>query len=223
MADQSFAVLGLGKFGMALTVALLKAEQDVLVIDSNEEVINDVAHLVTHAVIADATDEDELRDLDIGSFDHVFVTMGENVEGSIITTMLAKKLGAPDVTTRANNHNHRLVLEKIGADHVIEPEQDMARQLIFRQLHPNVVNYFNLSKNISLIEVSVENPRFFNKSLGDLDFRKNYDVSVIGIVHDGKLNQVPLVTDVIAPHDQITLIGSNEAVQRLDNILQEEK
>ncbi len=179
MAEQSFAVLGLGKFGMALTVALLKAEQDVLVIDSNEKVINDVAHLVTHAVIADATDEDELRDLDIGSFDHVFVTMGENVEGSIIATMLAKKLGAPDVTTRANNHNHRLVLEKIGADHVIEPEQDMARQLIFRQLHPNVVNYFNLSKNISLVEISVENPRFFNKSLGELDFRKNYDVNVI--------------------------------------------
>ncbi|NRN98131.1 Ktr system potassium uptake protein A [Lactobacillus helveticus] len=70
------------------------------------------------------------------------------------------------------NHNHRLVLEKIGADHVIEPEQDMARQLIFRQLHPNVVNYFKLSKNVSLVEVSVENPRFFNKSLGDLDFRK---------------------------------------------------
>lgn len=222
MADQSFAVLGLGKFGMALTVALLKAEQDVLVIDSNEEVINDVAHLVTHAVIADATDEDELRDLDIGSFDHVFVTMGENVEGSIIATMLAKKLGAPDVTTRANNHNHRLVLEKIGADHVIEPEQDMARQLIFRQLHPNVVNFFHLSKNVSLIEVSVENPRFFNKSLGELDFRKNYDVNVIGIVHDGHLNEVPLATDVINPHDQITLIGSNEAVQKIDDILQED-
>jgi len=221
LAEQSFAVLGLGKFGMALTVALLKAEQDVLVIDSNEKVINDVAHLVTHAVIADATDEDELRDLDIGSFDHVFVTMGENVEGSIIATMLAKKLGAPDVTTRANNHNHRLVLEKIGADHVIEPEQDMARQLIFRQLHPNVVNYFNLSKNISLVEISVENPRFFNKSLGELDFRKNYDVNVISIVHNGKLNQVPLATDTINPHDLITLIGSNEAVQKINDILQE--
>lgn len=200
MAEQSFAVLGLGKFGMALTVALLKAEQDVLVIDSNEKVINDVAHLVTHAVIADATDEDELRDLDIGSFDHVFVTMGENVEGSIIATMLAKKL---------------------GADHVIEPEQDMARQLIFRQLHPNVVNYFNLSKNISLVEVSVENPRFFNKSLGELDFRKNYDVNIISIVHDGKLNQVPLATDIINSHDQITLIGSNEAVQKMNDILLE--
>ena len=102
--QQSFAVLGLRKFGMALPMALLQADQDVfLVIDSNEEVVNDVAHLVTHAVIADATDEDELRDLDIGSFDHVFVTMGEIVEGSIITTMLAKKIGAPDVTTRANN------------------------------------------------------------------------------------------------------------------------
>lgn len=193
MAEQSFAVLGLVKFGMALTVALLKAEQDVLVIDSNEKVINDVAHL----------------------------TMGENVEGSIIATMLAKKLGAKDVTTRANNHNHRLVLEKIGADHVIEPEQDMARQLIFRQLHPNVVNYFNLSKNISLVEVSVENPRFFNKSLGELDFRKNYDVNIISIVHDGKLNQVPLATDIINSHDQITLIGSNEAVQKMNDILLE--
>lgn len=222
--QQSFAVLGLGKFGMALTMALLQADQDVfLVIDSNEEVVNDVAHLVTHAVIADATDEDELRDLDIGSFDHVFVTMGENVEGGIITTMLAKKIGAPDVTTRANNHNHRLVLEKIGADHVIEPEQDMARQLIFRQLHPNVVNYFKLSKNVSLVEVSVENPRFFNKSLGDLDSRKNYDVNIIGITHNGKLNQVPLATDIINPQDQITLIGSNEAVQKIDEILQEDK
>lgn len=219
--QQSFAVIGLGKFGMALTMALLQADQDVLVV--NEEVVNDVAHLVTHAVIADATDEDELRDLDIGSFDHVFVTMGENVEGSIITTMLAKKIGALDVTTRANNHNHRLVLEKIGADHVIEPEQDMARQLIFHQLHPNVVNYFNLSKHISLVEVSVENPRFFNKSLGDLDFRKNYDVNIIGITHNGKLNQVPLATDIINPHDQITLIGSNEAVQKINEILQENK
>lgn len=222
--QQSFAVLGLGKFGMALTMALLQADQDVfLVIDSNEEVVNDVAHLVTHAVIADATDEDELRDLDIGSFDHVFVTMGENVEGSIITTMLAKKIGAPDVTTRANNHNHRLVLEKIGPDHVIEPEQDMVRQLISRQPHPNVVNYFKLSKNVSLVEVSVENPRFFNKSLGDLDFRKNYDVNIIGITHNGKLNQVPLATDIINPQDQITLIGSNEAVQKINEILQEDK
>ncbi|GAA3630959.1 TrkA family potassium uptake protein [Lactobacillus hamsteri] len=221
--QQSFAVLGLGKFGMALTMALLQANQDVLVVDSNEEVINDVAHLVTHAVIADATDEDELRDLDIGSFDHVFVTLGENVEGSIITTMLAKKIGAPDVTTRANNHNHRLVLEKIGADHVVEPEQDMARQLIFRKLHPNIVNYFKLSKHVSLVEVSVKNPHFFNKSLGELDFRKNYDVNIIGIIHNGKLNQVPLAADVINPHDQITLIGSNEAVQKINEILQEEK
>lgn len=206
--QQSFAVLGIGKFGLALTMALLKANQDVLVVDSNEEVINDVAHLVTHAVIADATDEDELRDLDIGAFNHVFVTMGENVEGSIITTMLAKKIGAPDVTTRANNHNHRLVLEKIGADHVIEPEQDMARQLIFHQLHPNIVNYFNLSKDVSL---------------GELDFRKNYNVNVIGIIHDGKLNQVPLATDIINPHDHITLIGSNEDVQKINETLQENK
>lgn len=219
--QQNFAVLGLGKFGLALTMALIKENQDVLVVDSNEEVINDVAHLVTLAVIGDATDEDELRDLDIASFDHVFVTLGENIEGSIIATMLAKKLGAPEVTARANNHNHRLILEKIGADHVIEPEQDMARELVFRKLNPNVINYFKLSDQIALVEVVVENPNFFNKSLGELDFRKNYGVNVISIITDGKLNQVPLANNVIKPHDQITLIGSNENVQRVNDILQD--
>ncbi len=179
MADQSFAVLGLGKFGMALTVALLKAEQDVLVIDSNEEVINDVAHLVTHAVIADATDEDELRDLDIGSFDHVFVTMGENVEGSIITTMLAKKLGAPDVTTRANNHNHRLVLEKIGADSVISPEYEMGQSLAQTILFHNNVDVFQLDKNVSIVEMKIPSV-WAGQSLSQLDLRGKYNLNVLG-------------------------------------------
>lgn len=190
---QSYAVLGLGKFGMALAMELVRHHQDVLVADSNSDVVNDVAHVVTRAVIVDATDENELRDLDIGSFDHVYVTLGKNVEGSIMATMLAKQLGAKDVTARANNHNHSLVLQKIGADHVVEPELDLARQMVFRQLHPNVVNYVHITKDITLAQVAVDNPKFYNKTLGDLDFRNKLHVNVIAIVdeNDDNLNQIP--------------------------------
>lgn len=223
MADQkeSYAVLGLGKFGMALTMELVRNHQDVLVADANEHVINDIAHVVTRAVIADVTDENELRDLEINSFDHVYVTLGKNVEGSIMATMLAKQLGAPDVIARANNHNHSQVLQKIGADEVVEPEQDLARQMIFRQLNPNVVNYVHITKNITLAQVSVENPRFFNQTLGDLDFRNKFHVNVIAIVdqNDEHLNQIPRATDVIRPHDQISVIGTSKDVQRASESL----
>lgn len=228
MADetQSYAILGLGKFGMALATELVRNHQDVLVADANEHVINEIAHVVTRAVIADATDENELRDLDIGSFDHVYVTLGKNVECSIMATMLAKQLGAKDVTARANNHNHSMVLQKIGADHVVQPEQDLARQMVFRQLHPNVVNYVQITKDITLAEVSVDNPKFYNKTLGDLSFRNKFHVNVIAIVdqNDEHLNQVPRATDVIHPHDQITVIGNSEAIQKVnDELSQEDK
>lgn len=218
---ESYAVLGLGKFGMALTTELIRHHQDVLVADSKESVINDIAHLVTRAVIADVTDENELRDLDIDSFDHVYVTLGKNVEGSIMTTMLAKQLGAKDVTARANNHNHAMVLKKIGADHIVEPELDLARQMVFRQLHPNVVNYVHLTKNITLAQISVDNPKFFNKTLGDLDFRNKFHVNVIAIVdeNDDNLNQIPRATDLIKPHDQITVIGSSVDIQHVNERL----
>lgn len=217
---QSFAILGLGKFGLALTEELIKANQEVLVVDTNEEKVNNVADLVTRAVIADATDAHDLQQLKIDSFDHVYVTLGKNVAGSIMATMLVKQLGAPDVIARANNHNHELVLGKIGADKVVQPEPDMARELVFRQLHPNVVNYVEIAHGITLAELSVDNPAYFKRTIADIGFRNRYHVNVIAIVGtDGQLNQVPQAGDVINPHDQITVIGADADIDRLNKSL----
>lgn len=217
---QSFAILGIGKFGMALTEELVKANQDVLVVDSNEEKINEAAHMVTRAVIADATDQHDLEQLRIDSFDHVYVTLGKNVAGSIMATMLVKQLGATHVVARANNHNHAIVLQKIGADKVVQPEPDLARELVFRQLHPNVVNYVKIADGITLAELSVNNEAYYHRTIADISFRNRYQVNVIAIVGaDGKLNQVPQADDVINPHDQITVIGASDDIDRLNDRL----
>ena len=215
---ESYAVIGIGQFGASICEALVQAGQEVLAIDSSEEVVNEFAGSVMRAVIADAQDEDALRDLDIGSFDHVYISIGKNVEASIMATLI--ELGAPDVICRAENVNHARVLERIGADMVVRPEHDLAKRLIFQQLNPSVVDYVTLSKEITLAEVNINNPKFFNKTLDELDFRNRYNVNVIIIVSkDDEVNQMPQANDVIQPHDKITVVGNLKDIRKLNDIV----
>ncbi|WP_302150149.1 potassium channel family protein [Limosilactobacillus vaginalis] len=217
---ESYAVIGLGQFGSSICDALVQAGQEVLAIDSNEEVINEYADSVMRAVIADAQDEDALRDLDIGSFDHVYVSIGKNVEASIMVTLIAKELGAKDVICRAENVNHARVLEKIGADQVVRPEHDLAKRLVFQQLNPGVIDYVQLSKKVTLAEVNINNPKFFWKTLDELDFRNRFNVNVIIIVNaDDEVNQMPQANDVIKPHDKITVVGDLKDIKKLNSIV----
>ena len=213
---ESYAVIGLGQFGSSICDALVQAGQEVLAIDSNEEVINEYADSVMRAVIADAQDED----LDIGSFDHVYVSIGKNVEASIMVTLIAKELGAKDVICRAENANHARVLEKIGADQVVRPEHDLAKRLVFQQLNPGVIDYVQLSKKVTLAEVNINNPKFFGKNLDELDFRNRFNVNVIIIVNaDDEVNQMPQASDVIKPHDKITVVGDLKDIKKLNSIV----
>lgn len=217
---ESFAVIGLGQFGASLCESLVDAGQEVLAIDVNEEVVNEYADRVMRAVIADAQDEDALRDLDIGHFDHVYISIGQNIEASIMATLIAKELGAPDIICRAENANHARVLEKIGANQVVRPEHDLAKRLVFQQLNPSVVDYVQLSKEATLAEVNINNPKFFGKTLDELDFRNRYNVNVIIIVSaDEQVNQMPQAEDVIQPHDKITVVGELKAIRHLNDIV----
>lgn len=217
---ESYAVIGLGQFGSSICEALVQAGQEVLAIDSNEEVLNEYSDSVMRAVIADAQDEDVLRDLDIGSFDHIYVSIGKNVEASIMVTLIAKELGAKDVICRAENANHARVLEKIGADQVVRPEHDLAKRLVFQQLNPGVVDYVQLSKEVTLAEVNINNPKFFGKTLDELDFRNRYNVNVIIIVDaNDQVNQMPQANDVIKPHDKVTVVGDLKDIKKLNSIV----
>lgn len=217
---ESYAVIGIGQFGASICEALVQAGQEVLAIDINEEVINELANSVMRAVIADGQDEDALRELDIGSFDHVYISIGKNIEASIMATLIAKDLGAKDVTCRAENVNHARVLERVGADRVVRPEHDLAKRLVFQQLNPSVVDYVNLSKEVALAEVNVKNPKFVGKTLDELDFRNRYNVNVIIIVSaDDEVNQMPQANDIIQDQDKITVVGNLKDIQKLNDII----
>ena len=221
---ESYAVIGIGQFGASICDSLVEAGQEVLAIDINPEVVNELAGTVMRAIVADAQDEDALRELDIGNFDHVYISIGKNVEASIMATLIAKELGAADVICRAENVNHARVLERIGADLVVRPEHDLAKRLIFQQLNPSLVDYVTLSKETTLAELSINNPKFFGKSLDELDFRNRYRVNVIIIVsQDDQINQVSQANDIIQPHDKITVVGNINDIQYLNEIVQKQK
>ncbi len=217
---ESYAVVGIGQFGASICEALVQAGQEVLAIDINAEVINELANSVMRAVVADAQDEEALRELDIGSFDHVYISIGQNIEASIMATLIAKDLGAPDVTCRAENANHARVLERVGADRVVRPEHDLAKRLIFQQLNPSVVDYVKLSKETTLAEVVIDNPKFVGKTLDELNFRNKYHVNVIIIVDTAdQVNQMPQANDVIQAGDKVTVVGRLADIRRLNDIV----
>ena len=208
---ESFAVIGLGQFGSAICKSLVRAGQEVMAIDSNESVVNDFADMVMRAVIADAQDED---------FDHVYISIGKNIEASIMATLIAKDLGAKDVVCRAENRNHARVLERIGADLVVRPEHDLAERLVFSRLHPSVIDYVQISRDTTLAEVIVNNAAFYDKTLDELDFRNRYHVNVILVVNaQDKINQMPRGTDKIQRGDRITVVGPLNAIEKLNDLL----
>ncbi|WP_295773771.1 TrkA family potassium uptake protein [uncultured Limosilactobacillus sp.] len=215
---ESYVVIGLGKFGMTICSALAQAGQEVLAIDSNPDVVNEVSHLVVRAVIANAEEEETLKELAVGNFDHVYISIGHNIEASIMATLIVKELGAPDVTCRAENIHHARVLERVGADTVVRPEHDIAERLVFRKLNPNVVDFVRISENLMLAEVTIRNPKFFNRSLGELEIRRRFNVNVIAILdHQDQLNEMPMATDTIHDHDKLTVIGSQAAIEQLSD------
>lgn len=211
---NNYAVIGIGQFGSSVCETLAEAHQDVLAIDRNEEVVNEYANLVTRAVIADCQDEEAMRELDIGSFDNVYISVG-NIQASIMATLIVKELGARNIICKAENENHARVLEKIGADYVVRPERDMARRMVFHQLHLNIANYLILNHELTLAEVEVKNQKFCDRPLKDLGLREYYQVNVIAIVSGDEVNKLPQADNLLHYGDHISVVGDVGAIQRL--------
>lgn len=213
---ENYAVIGLGQFGQSICESLVEAKQEVLAIDLDEDIVNDYTNLVTRAVIADAQDEEAMKELEIGSFDHVFVAIGSNIQASIMATLLAKELGAKDVICKAENASHARVLEKIGADQIVQPERDMARRIVFHQLQPNIVNYLVLNDQVTLAEVKVDSPDFVGKTIDELNLRNRYHVNVIAITRNGKVDTAPAPTETLQENDLVAVVGDTNDVEQFN-------
>lgn len=217
---QNFAVIGLGRFGSSICRVLASEGQEVLAIDVNEERVNHLVNTATQAIVADGQDEDTMRLLEIGKFDHVVIAIGKNIQASILVTLVVKELGVPDVTAKAENDTHARVLTRIGADHVVHPERDMGERVAHHLLSPNILNYLALNDDVTLAEIKITSSEFVGKSLMDLNFHQHFGLTVIAIQHGDKVTVSPAGNDVVRLNDEISVVGSTKAVDALNDRMQ---
>jgi trk system potassium uptake protein len=215
--SRQFVVIGLGRLGAAMIATLHSLGYEVLGIDTDEELVQDLSGDFpnAHLVAADATDEDVLRDLNVGHFDAAAVVIGESMEAGILATANLKELGVPFVVARAISGLHSRVLERIGADRIIEPEKDMGAQVARTMASPSVLDYVDLGEDEALIEAEVPE-KWVDKSLADLHLSRESGLTVLAIKPKGKAGTIPTGDTVLHKGDVLVVGGTKEKLDKSD-------
>ena len=215
---REFAVIGLGRFGGSICEELSLEGMNVLAIDNNEQKINEFKNIASHAVIADSTDESVLKDLGINNIDHVIVAIGDNIQASILTTVILTDLGIKKITVKAQNDYHEKILKRIGADHVVHPERDMGRRLAHSLISSNILDYLELSEDHSMVEVKA-GKNLVGKTLIELDIRANYGCNVVAIRRGKQMNVSPSAEDKLREDDVLVVIGADVDIYKFEKNL----
>ena len=218
MKSKQFIVIGLGKFGQSVAKTLYQLGYDVLAVDDDEAIVQEISDQVTHAVQMDATDEYSLRTLGIRNFDVAVVSIGTNVQSSIMVTLNLKEAGVKKVIAKGNNEMHAKLLRKIGADRVILPEADMGVRVAHNSVSSNILDFIELSPDYSIVEISVPT-QWIGKTIKDLDARAKYGINIMAIKSDLDINISPVATDVIGDNNILVVIGSIEDLAKIESLM----
>jgi trk system potassium uptake protein TrkA len=211
---KQIAVLGLGRFGESLAMALMSMGNQVLGIDIDEDKVSAVEEELTHVAIADMTDANSLRSLGLSNLDVAVVCTGD-IQTSIMATVLLKDMGVQKVVSKAKNVLHEKILCKVGADQVVFPERDMGVRLAHGIADTNVIEFIELSSVYSLAEVFIL-PEWKGKTLMDADIRVNYGLNVVAIRRQGDIIVSPRASEVMQEGDVMVVIGKNADISNLD-------
>ena len=217
MKSKQFIVIGLGKFGQSVAKTLYQLGYDVLAVDDDEAIVQEISDQVTHAVQMDATDEYSLRTLGIRNFDVAVVSIGTNVQSSIMVTLNLKEAGVKKVIAKGNNEMHAKLLKKIGADRVILPEADMGVRVAHNLVSSNILDFIELSPDYSIVEISAPT-QWQGKNIRDLDARAKYGINIMAIKTDSNINISPMATDIIGKEDILVVIGSIEDLAKIESM-----
>ena len=212
---KEFVVIGLGRFGGSVCKELHRLGHQVLAIDIKEEKVNAVLTDSTRAVIADASREEVLKLLGVGNFDYAVVAIGDNMQASIMCTLLLKEMGVRNVWVKAQNANHKKVLAKIGADRVIQPEYDMGIRVANQIQSGKLQEYIELSEEYSISELDISK-RLANKTLNELNIRAKYGCTILAIKNGEKVNISPSAEDKLYEGDMIVVMGKNDDINRFE-------
>jgi trk system potassium uptake protein len=212
--NRQVAVVGLGRLGISMVETLDSLGHEVLAIDKKEDVIQDLADDLpnVHLVAADATDEDAVRGLNVEGFDAAAVMIGENhIEAGILATATLKEVGVPKIVARATNGIHARVLERVGADRVIQPEREIGEQLARTIASPVLLDYVDLGEDEALMEAQV--PRaWLDKSLSELDLSQKMGLTVMVLKPKGGPGTLPHGDSILHEGDVLVVGGSKKAL-----------
>jgi len=221
---ERFAVIGLGRFGMTLARLLADAGADVIAVDSNKERIEAIRDQVALAVCLDATDAKALKSQGIDKVDVAVVGVGTSFEANVLTTVTLKELNVPRVISRATSKVRAEILSRVGADDIVNPENESAERWTGRLMAPTIMERIELADDASLVQVAAPGS-FHNKTLEQLDVRKNYNVNVVAIHRTVRQSDdkgqtstrefvisVPAGDTPVKEGDVLILIGNNEAI-----------
>ena len=216
---KSVLIIGLGRFGHHLCKNMAELGNEVMIIDSEEKAVEDLAPIATSVLIGDCTNPEVLKNLGVGNYDICFVCIGSNFQSSLEITSQLKELGAKYVVSKATRDIQAKFLLRNGADEVVYPDRDIAEKAAKKFTANNVFDYIELSKDYSVYEIPpLKN--WVGKSIIDSNIRPKYHISILGVKHvDGDVTMLPPADYVIQESDHLMIIGSSTYVQQLLKLL----
>lgn len=211
---KSILIVGLGRFGQHLCRRMVELGNEVMVIDIDEECVEEMLPVATNAQIGDCTKLEVLKSLGISNFDICFVCIGTNFQNSLEVTSLLKENGAKYVVSKATRAIHEKFLLRNGADEVVYPERDMARDYAVRYSADHVFDYIGVDDEHSIYEIPVA-AEWVGKTLKGLDFRDTYKVNILGIKKGEETTILPVADHKFDKEEHLMIIGRTEHVEKL--------
>ena len=211
---KTYAVFGLGRYGIAVARELVDNGMEVIAVDTDERIVNNVADDLPICKCADVTDPDVIRQLGISNVDVVIIAMANNLEASVMAVTLCKEIGVKTVIAKCANEMHQKILTRVGADEVVFPENESGIRLAKNLLSSGFVDMVSLAKNVSMIELDVR-PEWVGRNLIDLKLRKKYSINVVALRRE---DRVSVDIDPHAPlsaEDRLIVIANTEKLARL--------
>lgn len=214
---KSILLIGLGRFGRHIARKLNEMNHQVMAVDRQEKRVEAALPFVTNGQIGDATNEEFLRSLGVRNYDVCIVAIGDDFQSSLETTSFLKELGAKKVVSRAARDVHEKFLLRNGADEVVYPEKQLAKWTAIRYTADHIFDYIELDDGYAIFELSVPQ-NWVGKSIGDLDIRKRYNINIMALKKDGKLNLNILPETELQSDETMLVLGEMKSIHKCFHI-----
>jgi len=213
MNKKTILLIGLGRFGLHIAKKLHELGHEVMAVDVNEERINQAVPYVTDAQIGNSTNEEFLKSLGINNYDLCIVTISDDFQSSLETTSLLKELGAKKVVSRAERDGQAKFLLRNGADEIVYPEKQLASWMAIKYSADHILDYIEIDNEHAIFEVSVPKD-WIGKTIGEIDIRKKYGISILGIKDGKKLNVNVTPSQILSLELSLLVIGDYKKLKK---------